>query len=120
MPMDRRRYPEDWEDVVLRVRARAAGRCECRGECGVPHGGGRCEALHGDPLSNPSRFVVLTSAHLWRGPCAAHHAADFKCGELTHLLGMCQACHLRYDIPLHVANARRTRHARRASGDLFD
>lgn len=117
MPMDPKRYPPDWPDIVRAVRARAGGRCECTGECGAHVG--RCCARHGDPLENPSRFVVLTSAHLWRGPCAEHHAAGVKCGDLEHLKGMCQACHLSYDRELHVANARRTRFGRKASGDLF-
>jgi len=33
---------------------------------------------------------------------------------------MCQACHLAYDLPQHQANARRSRRARKATGDLFD
>jgi hypothetical protein len=66
--------------------------------------------------------VVLTVAHLWRGPCADHHAAKVKCGEPDHLKAMCQRCHLAYDLPQHRENAARTRRQRRrerASGDLF-
>lgn len=33
---------------------------------------------------------------------------------------MCQRCHLRYDAKHHAINARRTRRARKATGDLFD
>lgn len=37
MPIDRILYPADWSDLVLRVRERARGRCECIGLCGL-HG----------------------------------------------------------------------------------
>lgn len=114
--MDRSRYPDDWEGLAARIRERAGDRCECAGECG--RHAERCWRRQGDKLDSGGR-VVLTTAHLWRGPCAEHHAAGVKCGEPSHLKSMCQACHLAYDIPQHVANARRTRRARRASGDLF-
>lgn len=130
MPMDRRRYPPDWEAVRARVLERAQGQCECRGECGVDHAlepyqddpdndSPRCAAVHDHHHPVTGSLVVLTTAHLWRGPCAEHDRAGVKCGELEHLAAMCQACHLRYDRPHHVANARRTRRSKRATGDLF-
>jgi len=135
--MRREDYPPDWPAISKAVRARAAsaepaGRCECEGECGTDHaaedldiGDGmtpepeaRCIRRQGDPLGGYR--VVLTVAHLWRGPCAAHHAAGIKCGDPSHLKAMCQRCHLAYDRPHHIARSRRTRHGRKASGDLFD
>lgn len=122
--MDRRRYPEGWERVSLEVRERAGWRCECHGECGSDHereaGKLRCTARHAAPHPITGSTVVLTVAHLWRGPCAEHHAAGVKCDDPEHLAAMCQRCHLRYDLEHHVANARATRRARRACGDLFD
>jgi len=117
MPMDRTRYPADWLDIRRRVLERAGQVCECAGECG--RHADRCQASNGDPLPHSGYFVVLTTAHLWRGPCAEHHAAGIKCGELEHLKAMCQRCHLIYDLPHHVAASMATRHRRRATGDLF-
>lgn len=117
MPMQRERYPADWTAIVAAVRKRSRGRCECQGECGRHDG--PCGRRQGDPLESGAR-VVLTTAHLWRGPCAEHAAAGVKCGDLTHLGHYCQRCHLSYDLPHHVANARATRRGRKASGDLFD
>lgn len=38
MPMDRSKYPDDWEAISHRIRfERAGGRCEWPG-CGAPHG----------------------------------------------------------------------------------
>ncbi len=118
MPMDPKRYPPDWPDIRRAVARRAGGACECAGECG--RHAGPCPARQGDPLPASGFYVVLTTAHLWRGPCAEHDAAGVKCGELAHLKHMCQRCHLSYDLPHHVANARRTRRNRKATGDLFD
>jgi len=132
--MDRRRYPPEWPRISLEVRARSGGRCECEGECGRDHaaedleGGGdwkrtplqnspRCSRRNGDPIGGYR--IVLTVAHLWRGPCAEHHAQAVKCGDPAHLKAMCQRCHLTYDLPHHIARAKRTRRARKATGDLF-
>lgn len=137
MPMDRSEYPTDWDTIAAAVRDRSLGRCECRGECGIDHErdpivwddfegddpldhSPRCLAEHGRGHPVTSSRVVLTAAHLWRGPCAAHHKAGVKCGDASHLKAMCQRCHLAYDREQHVANARRNRRARKATGDLFE
>ena len=117
MPMDRRRYPTNWQVLSREVRERSGGRCECTGECGKGHQT-RCEARQGDPSTRSGWPVVLTSAHLWRGPCAAHDAAGIKCDDLTHLKAMCQACHLAYDLPHHQAKAAATRAGRISREDL--
>ena len=117
MPMDRKRYPKAWPAISRRICLRAEGRCECAGECGKH--AGPCPARHGDPLVRSGYFVVLTTAHLWRGPCRAHAEAGIKCDDDSHLKAMCQSCHLNYDMPQHVANARASRRAKKASGDLF-
>lgn len=54
--------------------------------------------------------VVLTVAHLDHTP---ENCAD------ENLKDMCQACHLAYDHEHHQRNARATRRARKADGDLF-
>jgi hypothetical protein len=118
MPMDRRRYPDDWVAVSKAIRGRAMGRCECSGECGGHSGGCRAINYHAHPETG-SR-VVLTVAHLWRGPCEEHNSRGFKCSDPDHLKAMCQACHLRYDAPQHRVNRQRNRFQLRAVADLFD
>lgn len=104
---DRDRYPPDWPAISDRIRfGRAAGRCECSGECGRRHTG-RCEAVHGRPHPVTGSQVVLTVAHL-------DHTPE-NCAE-ANLRAWCQACHLAYDAAQHAANAARRRAARRAEG----
>jgi hypothetical protein len=118
MPMDRSRYPDNWRELSIAIRLRALGRCECAGEC-AGHSGS-CGAVNHEAHPETGSRVVLTVAHLWRGPCAEHNSRGFKCGEPAHLKAMCQACHLRYDAPQHRLNRQRNRFQLRAVSDLFD
>lgn len=145
-PMNPNDYPADWAAISLEVRARAKGQCECRGECGRKHVG-RCEAInyiHGarhrktdhwrptsELIDGVERFgeqdsdypngsmVVLTVAHLHKGPCAGCHAQGVRCGDPRHLAAFCQACHLSYDNETHTAKRKQNRFAKKATGDLF-
>ena len=82
MPMKRELYPDNWEEISLRVRTEAGWRCEgspdypdCRAENGKPH-----------PITGSK--VVLTVAHLDHTPA--------NC-ERDNLKAWCQRCHLNYD-----------------------
>lgn len=128
-PENRDRYPADWKEISKRIRfGRAGGACECTGQCGSEHAGGRCEAPHkarvlrakGDKAdwmdaatarqlwgSNPpSRWsgrpvrIILTTAHL------NHTPEDCR---PENLLALCQLCHLRYDADHHAETAAKTR-----------
>lgn len=104
MPVDWSKYPDNWKEIVARVRERSGNRCECRGVCGQDHGG-QCLARHGQLAPwNANARVVLTTAHL------DHDTTHNEMGNLMHA---CQSCHLRYDRTLHTQNARRTRIRRR-------
>jgi 5-methylcytosine-specific restriction endonuclease McrA len=98
MPFHRERYPADWEEISLRIRARSGGRCEfCGAENYKPH-----------PVTG-SR-VVLTVAHLDHDPQ--------NCSD-ENLRALCQRCHLRYDARHHARNAAATRYRKKvASGQL--
>jgi hypothetical protein len=134
-------YPADWPAISKRIRARSGNVCECTGECGDDHrfggdgGGDACLAPNGMTIarlrSDPERWalfsqledgthdcdlfldpvrVVLTVAHLDHDPI---NNAD------GNLLALCQRCHLRLDRHEHAKNARATRRARKAAGELF-
>lgn len=112
MPIkDPTRYPDDWKERREAVLKRAGHRCECSGECGNLHPGGRCNAEDGSrgywlrdskgkgsPLftwklsdekgSFPTSKIVLTTAHL-------DH--DLVNHDLDNLKALCQRCHLTFD-----------------------
>lgn len=101
-PENHDRYPADWADISRRIRfARALGRCECEGECGLKHTG-RCEARHNAPNPRTGTKVVLTVAHLDHIP---EHCDD------ANLKAMCNGCHLHYDRDHHKETAARTKAA---------
>jgi hypothetical protein len=103
-------YAEGWKEFSKRIRfERAEGRCECTGECGLHEE--RCERKEGSPTSNPNYTVMLTVAHLDAkdGICKCKEQTGIKCIIDDHCKAMCNRCHLVYDMPHHVYNARRTR-----------
>lgn len=105
------RYPADWRKISERIRfVRAAGRCECRGECGLDHHG-RCDARDGRSHPMTGSKVVLTVAHLDHQP---EHCAE------SNLLAMCQQCHNHYDMPERTRGRAARLRALRAIADLFD
>jgi hypothetical protein len=110
-PENRHRYPEDWPMISLRIRnVRAAGRCECLGECGRGTHVGRCPNVNGGSAYGTGSHVVLTVAHL-------DHTPE-NCDE-QNLKAMCQGCHLHYDRDHHRQTAAATRRAAiEAAGQL--
>jgi len=103
---NRDRYPADWPQISKRIRAgRAAGRCECEGECQRGHLG-RCTAVNGQPHPVTGSKVVLTVAHL------NHQPED--CAD-ANLRAMCQKCHLGYDQDHHRETRIRAKAARNAA-----
>ncbi|MFZ3562842.1 hypothetical protein ACOKM5_43705 [Streptomyces sp. BH097] len=101
------RYPANWPEISARIRGvRAGGRCECSGQCGLEHPGGRCPALHGQPHPDTGSEVQLTTAHL------NHTPEDVR---EQNLLAACQRCHLRIDHGHHRVTRSITLAARTAA-----
>lgn len=114
-PENRDRYPSNWKEISYEIRViRAAGRCECEGECGMPghvdaihtKGATRCLNVNGGQSVYTGSRVVLTTAHL-------DHTPE-NC-DASNLKAMCQGCHLWYDREHHAETARATRDAERAA-----
>lgn len=103
MPMQRERYPANWEAISLSIRERAGWRCEW---CNAQNG-------HSHPVTGSK--VVLTVAHLGTSypdgtPGDKHDKTDVR---PENLAALCQRCHLNYDRDEHMANAAATRRRRR-------
>ena len=130
MPMDRSRYPTDWEAISKRIREREGNRCKF---CGIENGSmgrrGRngqwfemdwinqqsvttLLKLFGSVPNTPSR-IVLTVAHLY-DPDPMNCADD-------NLAALCQRCHLNHDRAQHArtrAENARIRAIRRGQREL--
>lgn len=115
MPFVKSRYPKEWPAISKRIRERSGGRCECEGECGLHRtnpGPRRCIERNGQAAKWAKGKVVLTVAHLRTA------LNEMDCRDEV-LKAMCQRCHLRYDQEHHQVNARKTRRAKKAHGELF-
>ena len=109
-PENLTRYPSDWRQISDRIRFdRAAGRCECLGECGRGTHEGRCPNRHRTPAYGTGSTVILTVAHL-------NHIPE-DCGD-ENLRAMCQGCHLHYDRAHHAETRSSTVAAARAAEGL--
>lgn len=112
MPMDRSRYPPDWEKISLRIRGTRAGwQCEWIGGNGE-----RCQAKHWDWHPITGSRVVLSTAHLGvdlpdGSPGDKHNKMD--CRD-ENLMALCQLHHLALDRADHILtqaiNRRRKQH----------
>ena len=140
MPMNRERYPENWEAISLAIRERAGWKCEI---CGAPNGVTICRNVH-----DPSVWRELTfgeceewaadgwNSEHWHRPIrvilTVHHVGvpypDGTPGDPhdkmdvrpENLQALCQRCHLYADLPLHIANAHRTRRARKVEAGQME
>lgn len=111
MPIDYRRYPDNWRQISQNIRNAAGNRCQ---RCGVPnHAHGyrdKSGAFHPWPVDsdhhdNPRMItIILTVAHL-------DH--DTNNNDPANLQALCQRCHLAHDLPHHIRNAHRTRRQRK-------
>ena len=103
-------YGRDWGEISHAAKERAGWRCECLGQCGISHTGGRCGLRQGDLPLGRKRHVALTTHHINAQPWD---------NRPENLMALCEGCHLRLDIPLHRRHAHATRDAKRQLKNLF-
>jgi len=77
MPMDRSKYPDNWDEIATDVKEQAGWQCEkCDLQCRFP----------GEKFDTHKR--TLTVAHI--------NHVEMDCRP-ENLVALCPACHLRYD-----------------------
>lgn len=138
MPIkDQKIYPPYWKQFSLYIRVERAGnKCEkcnvenyavgARDRNGVFRTEDEIEGLNSDVGEHlfGSDFnwkftkIVLTVAHLdyEGGICQCRRRTGLKCATPSHVLALCQRCHLSMDMPHHLANRRKTLGARKDAG----
>jgi hypothetical protein len=131
MPMDRSRYPKDWNAIAAQIKAEANWRCQhCDRPCRKP--GESREAFQlrlededeewldelwefetdGEDVIAISRFTrfTLTTAHLDQNPGN---------NDPANLRALCSVCHLAHDRPFRQQNAL-TKRERRGQLHLWE
>lgn len=138
MPMDKSRYPVNWDEISLRIREKAQWKCE---QCGVAH-----DAIIVRSRADAARFIVWnpdtlgydhpdgrairlseipeefdTSGAHARIVLTVHHIGvakpDGTPGDIhdkmdcrdENLTALCQRCHFIADLPSHIISARASR-----------
>ena len=97
MPIDYSEYPDTWETEIRPAVLERAGNC-CEGSPAYPD----CRVPNHQRHPVTGSKVVLTIAHL-------DHDKRNPDPDLERLRAWCQRCHLKYDLPRHMANRRRNR-----------
>ncbi len=107
MPMDKARYPANWDEMALQIKQAAQWRCErCGKDCLRPNDdlGTFIERIRtqrvsecpivAEFLAHPRRWL-LTVAHLDQDPGN---------NVRSNLKALCSVCHLNHDRPFQAAN----------------
>lgn len=143
MPIDYKKYPANWKEFSRRIRFERAKnvceKCAVKNHSAIERGilyhdipfywyietGKTFHAESGEYLgqfhsyelifSTNVTLVVLTVAHLDRigDICDCEEKTGSKCAIDSHVLALCQKCHLTYDIERHKFNRRRSQAAER-------
>jgi len=96
MPINKKDYPYNWKKLVIEVKKRAGDKCEL---CGIKN-----------YSTNPrGKQVILTIHHIDRNK---------KNNKLINLIALCQKCHLRLDLEMHMENAKKTRQTKKGEREL--
>lgn len=78
MPMDRTKYPDDWDAIACGVKCAVGWKCQkCGLQCREP----------GDPFDTHKRTLTVAHINHVEGDCRPEN-----------LVALCPACHLRYDM----------------------
>ena len=98
---NKNRYPKNWQEIRAKILDRAGHSCEF---CGVKN----YEIVFRTYKSGKSNLtkIILTIAHL--------HPPIENCSD-ENLKALCQKCHLQYDMPIHIANRRKTLEKRKGA-----
>jgi hypothetical protein len=103
MPMDYAKYPADWKAIADRTKAAVDWKCQ---DCGM-----QCRRPD-EPFDTHKRTMSVHHVGVAKpdgSPGDPHDKMDVR---PENLLALCSKCHLARDLPIHIANAARTRRAK--------
>lgn len=116
MPMNRADYHPDWEAMSRSIREQAGQRCEW---CGVANGAVGARDCRGrwhdedslEGMNSTEGFQLWPDGYpdMVRIILTVHHQCDCDkrvCWDPSHMVALCQRCHLNADRPKHIARRR--------------
>lgn len=105
----RRHYGPDWDRLAKKMRQAAGRRCQCRGDCGRLHPGGRCHYREGFAVEIPPMFDLPPVVSRLPSLQVAHKNHVSGDNRPQNLIVFCPACHLAHDQEQHKKTAKRRR-----------
>jgi hypothetical protein len=126
-PEHRRHYRTDaWRELSRYVRfVRAGGHCECTGQCGTTHAGGRCGAHDLDAYPGAHAQLGLfagfarEAARVSLGAAHKVHRPAAPTDDESDVDALCARCHLGFDRTEHLRARAQTQRRRRLQPELF-
>lgn len=133
MPIDKTKYPPNWNEISRKIRVERAGnQCEW---CGAPNGRYILRdnddpakfTVVPDPISQEQFYAIFGGKHITEMSkiikvilTIAHMDHDTTHNDESNLKALCQRCHLRYDAKEHGKHAAQTRRKKRdaATGQM--
>ena len=104
MPMNMNDYPPDWPDIAARIKAEVHYICEdCGRQCRRP----------GERFDTHRRTMSVHHVGAPKPDGSEGDQHDKMDVRRENLLALCSKCHLARDLPIHMANAARTRRAKK-------
>lgn len=104
MPMDRSRYPDDWDAIATAIKVAAGWICQ---DCGM-----QCRRP-GESFDTHRRTMSVHHVGATKDDGSPGDPHDKQDVRPVNLLALCSRCHLRRDLPIHITNAARTRRLKR-------
>ncbi len=100
MPMDRTRYPADWDTIALAVKEATGWICQdCGMQCRKP----------GETFDTHRRTMRVHHVGVAKPDGTPGDPHDKQDCRPENLLALCAACHLKRDLPIHIVHAAETR-----------
>ena len=96
MPVNYNEYPPNWEEIRKKILKRAGNRCEL------------CGAENYKPHWKTGSKVILTIHHI-----NFNREDNRDC----NLIALCQRCHLRLDLCLHISSRKKKRTCKKSLQD---
>lgn len=110
MPIDYKKYPENWKQIIKAEKEKTGNKCKL---CGAPNGEKVLRPVDIKKSKYPwyhLKGVLFEVARMTKIVLTVHHIdGDIKNNHPANLLVCCQRCHLILDMYKHIQNRAKRR-----------